>query len=1159
MVGGVAPVILVPDDWDDLPAASQHACLLHELAHVDRRDDLAKLAAELVRVPFWFHPAVLWLLGRLDREAELACDDVAIGQGASPRELARLLAEFAAKPYRLDLRAAITSRTLAFFERNTVADRITRLLEHDMTRTAIPASKVRSLGQAAIVAALAIAIGGASPRTLDPQPQQPPATVQATKPAPTIAPAKSFSVVVKDEANHPIEGATVVAAGVFDGETIRDATAARTGSDGSARFDREPKPGIWVVAFKQGHWFTCRNLFDETGAIPTPLVFPRTRAFSGIVADADGRPIAGAEIRVEAASSHEKQALYFASAFGKLVAGTVIERSLVTRSDALGNFRFDSLPEAASVSLRASASKMATVQTQVQTSSPRAQAGSEEITRIVLTPEARVAGRVVSTVPGVSVAGRSVTLQGVFEGSSRSLSGKATTDAAGRFVIGELGAGRVNVLLDEVPADGPWTFRAASDVIVSPGETAEAKIEIVAGAVISGSVASTDGKLIAGATIVAYGARNPRTGAPPVRVVTDAAGKYRFRMPPGEVFVNLMAGVPGYTTPGNEESYRSVVIPSGHDAFTVKSFIMAPGVKLVGRIVDATGAPLPGAKLIGVCNQMYCSPLNQPSATADLKGSFSLDAQADGQAIPLNQAVTFQVRLADGREFDASLVPTGSSDVTIKLPTLRDGGPKGPEQVAPDELAGVVVDVQGRPIEGVLAHPYHWVPNFKAFTDKEGRFRVKLPEQGKIEIRLTKEGYEPREFLGQQTGQAGWVVVMGNKTYFEGRVLGPNGKPVADAPIRADSGQKRMWGGGIMTQCWTEGKSGKDGRYWLYVEPGMYEFEIRVPGVGVARPPKQAIASDESRSFDIALSAGVNFEAHVVDAHDGKPVAGFVLKDWQNPSVAGKSDEKGVLRIPDMMPGPFSFDMIQADGYARWWSDACRSEWGRFHKADRFGFQRNLDGLDFEMNPGMPPVTIHVEKAATIRGRVLDPSGRPVAGATVAPALTGSGNSLTGDTRFSVETDANGAFTMQLPASGAIAYNLIAHDGKFQQWRTWANGILPPFRTKPGQVMENVTISLTRPATVRGKVVDNAGKPVAGREVRASAADKQENRYYDPTTTTRADGTFELRYIRRGKQYIQVAPFFLYAADAPNASTRTLTLGEGETKTGIELTASPER
>ena len=38
---------------------------------------------------------------------------------------------------------------------------------------------------------------------------------------------------------------------------------------------------------------------------------------------------------------------------------------------------------------------------------------------------------------------------------------------------------------------------------------------------------------------------------------------------------------------------------------------------------------------------------------------------------------------------------------------------------------------------------------------------------------VRKPGYTPQLFLMQPTGQPGWVVVLGNKTYFEGRVTSP--------------------------------------------------------------------------------------------------------------------------------------------------------------------------------------------------------------------------------------------------------------------------------------------------------------------------------------------------------------------------------------------------
>ena len=175
-------------------------------------------------------------------------------------------------------------------------------------------------------------------------------------------------------------------------------------------------------------------------------------------------------------------------------------------------------------------------------------------------------------------------------------------------------------------------------------------------------------------------------------------------------------------------------------------------------------------------------------------------------------------------------------------------------------------------------------------------------------------------------------------------------------------------------------------------------------------------------------------------------------------------------------------------------------------------------------------MTITLERAATVSGRVVDPDGKPVAGATVDPALTGTFNSLTGDARFAARTGDDGRFKLVLPASGVWEYNLVAHDGKYLEWRRWANGVLPPLQTEPGEAVRNVEIKLSRPASVRGRVTGPDGRPVARREVRSGAADRMENRYYDPTVTTADDGTYELKFIRAGEQFIQVAPFWLRCA-----------------------------
>jgi hypothetical protein len=272
--------------------------------------------------------------------------------------------------------------------------------------------------------------------------------------------------------------------------------------------------------------------------------------------------------------------------------------------------------------------------------------------------------------------------------------------------------------------------------------------------------------------------------------------------------------------------------------------------------------------------------------------------------------------------------------------------------------------------------------------------------------------------------------------------------------------------------------------------------------------------------------------------------------------VEGISDAEGNLVISGLIPGPFQFD-VEARGYARWWSEEC-SEIHARRQIEQSGWQRNFDYLPFDLQTGMKPVTITMEKGVRIRGRIVDPNGRPVAGATAAPALTGTGNSLTGDTRFSVKTAADGSFEMLLPASGARDYNLTAHDGDYGEWRNWANGVAAPLRTKAGEEIEGVELRLSKSAAVRGRVVDAQGKPVADRDVRVQAMDRRENRYYDPTVRTNAEGLFEIKFIRPGEHFVQVSPF----GDPeimPQGSTRFVKIAEGQTIESQELLAPNAR
>ena len=82
----VRPVVILPArGCDDLTDDELHALLLHELAHVARRDNLVTMFTAVAAALLWFHPLVWLALRRLDVTREQACDE-RVAEGMSGTE-----------------------------------------------------------------------------------------------------------------------------------------------------------------------------------------------------------------------------------------------------------------------------------------------------------------------------------------------------------------------------------------------------------------------------------------------------------------------------------------------------------------------------------------------------------------------------------------------------------------------------------------------------------------------------------------------------------------------------------------------------------------------------------------------------------------------------------------------------------------------------------------------------------------------------------------------------------------------------------------------------------------------------------------------------------------------------------------------------------------
>lgn len=95
VIGHLKPVILLPAGiLTALPQDEIEAILLHELAHIRRKDYLVNMLQNFCEILFFFNPAVLWLSGLIKDERENCCDDIALQEVKSKKQFIHALISF---------------------------------------------------------------------------------------------------------------------------------------------------------------------------------------------------------------------------------------------------------------------------------------------------------------------------------------------------------------------------------------------------------------------------------------------------------------------------------------------------------------------------------------------------------------------------------------------------------------------------------------------------------------------------------------------------------------------------------------------------------------------------------------------------------------------------------------------------------------------------------------------------------------------------------------------------------------------------------------------------------------------------------------------------------------------------------------------------------
>jgi beta-lactamase regulating signal transducer with metallopeptidase domain len=84
-IGHIKPLILFPLGMiSRIPPEQVEAILMHEMAHIIRRDYLCNLLQSVVEAVFFYHPAIWWISRKIRMEREIICDDIALSQSIDP-------------------------------------------------------------------------------------------------------------------------------------------------------------------------------------------------------------------------------------------------------------------------------------------------------------------------------------------------------------------------------------------------------------------------------------------------------------------------------------------------------------------------------------------------------------------------------------------------------------------------------------------------------------------------------------------------------------------------------------------------------------------------------------------------------------------------------------------------------------------------------------------------------------------------------------------------------------------------------------------------------------------------------------------------------------------------------------------------------------------
>ena len=647
----------------------------------------------------------------------------------------------------------------------------------------------------------------------------------------------------------------------------------------------------------------------------------------------------------------------------------------------------------------------------------------------------------------------------------------AVTDEAGR------------ALLAPVP-QGRWTAWAAREgftaeereIEVAAGAAGTAEFKLSPGIPFSGRVVDDAGapvadasvKAVAGGTFEGYSEMKSR---PPYdRVFTEEDGTFRIRgIPPGAVSTLVVRA------DGLEEAHFTVRAQGGAVRPAPVEIVMQRGGVLAGRVVDAAGAPVPGAVVYVVPADepdLIRNPLIQKwgsrgesaaakTAWADESGAFEVAGLTFGEAV---------VVLADA-EGHARSAPSDALTLTAGAPAPK---------ITVRLRAGATLDVRlstpdGEPVaQAVVSHGDKYGGGPATQTQHApGVYRLTGLPEGELEITIESEGWLTRTVTAKTV--AGKVtelaVVVDAGAALAGVVKDEEGRPVEGIEVglrRRDELPNGGWsnvGAGAAT-------TDAEGRFRI---TGLREapHTLTASARGEYSLAEDMTVTPPQTSLVLTVRRMGSLRVRFV-APEGAPAlpARTMVWEWNLDAGFGGGSQQ-----------PLEDGVLVVRG-GKGTRTRLRVQFERFlpfEREVRVGWGERIDLGDVELDPGV-----------TLRGRVVAPDGAPVAGALV--QWDGQREAVTApDGSFRLENVPGGTAKIDVEAEGFLS-------------------LATSVATAPDA--EPSTLTLHRGALVSGRLVDADGNALDDHWIQfrrpPTSEDEPKGEHLDEVGTDE-EGAFEVR------------------------------------------------